>query len=115
MSQKFKCLSVLLFIFSLGAYAEGPTTEGMPTGWFAANRIYLKMSEDTLQTSTTWTFERSENGDFSVLLNENRNGEIRAGRLMMIGGQALLTKDLVLTDGTALAALDGPSLMLQPH
>ena len=84
-----------------------------PTGWYAANRITLKMNDDALHYSASWNFDRGKKGDFKILLDENRAGEKRTGGILMIENQALLVKDLTLTEFQVLPAVDGPSLMLQ--
>ena len=104
---------IVAFITFIACISVAFAADTAPTGWFAANRITLKMNDEGLNYNATWNFDRGENGDFKILLNENRAGEARAGRIFMIENQALLVKDLALTESQVLPALDGPSLMLQ--
>jgi hypothetical protein len=81
--------------------------------WYRGNVITLDAAEPKVGFKAQWRFERTADNDIRLVLDEQRKVGPQRGTMMIIGQQALLTRDLTLArPGSVLPAVDGPTLLL---
>ena len=81
--------------------------------WYRGNLVTLTASEPKAGFTARWKFERTAGNDIRIELDEQRKVGPQRGTVMIIGQQALLTRDLKLARaGAVLPAVDGPTLLL---
>ncbi len=104
-------------------FAIAPPLSGSPCGeeyicaagspWYKANRIDFKISEESSKDFDSIKFELADNRDVLLTTSNNRKGEKNVGRILLVSGRVMLSKDMDLKRGYEIDALDGPSLMYQ--
>ena len=81
--------------------------------WYRGNMITLSASEPQAGFKAVWQFERTAGNDIRLTLDEMRKPGTQKGTVLIIGGKALVTRELKLVrPGTLMPAVDGPTLLL---
>jgi hypothetical protein len=81
--------------------------------WFAPTRVVIRTGMLLHRDYLSVTMITSASGDTRIDVKTFANGKTRAGQLLLVGGRILLVKDVEITPGAEIDAVDAPALEVQ--
>jgi hypothetical protein len=81
--------------------------------WMRGNKVLLGVTQEQVGFSAQWRFQRLDNGDIVLDMDEQRAGRPLAGSLILVGSGAVALKSFRPEQGKELDVINGPLMMLQ--
>ncbi|HEY2397187.1 MAG TPA: hypothetical protein VGH81_14585 [Rudaea sp.] len=105
-------LSVTLGLIAGRAALACEDSSSVTAAWFKVNHAIIEMSEPGSRDKQTYSFDLAKNGDLRLMSTTTTQAKVTQGALMLISG-ALLIRDLSVTRGEEIDAIDAPAIVLQ--
>lgn len=81
--------------------------------WYSANGATLRFQDRSTDDYGTWVFSLPEPISMAIDTESLHQGKTSKGKILLVGGRVMLTKDLELEKGYEIDALDGAALLYQ--
>ena len=99
------CLFAVALIYSSVAAAADD--------WFTPTRVQVREGILLQRDYSAVTMTNAKNGDVQIRVATSQNGKATSGEMFVVGGHILLTKDVDLSPGAEIDAIDAPVLQVQ--
>ena len=95
------CLAALRPAFAADAADPCRTAEPTagcraPRPWFDPTRLYLELADRAGGPHSMWRYEIEDPGNLAITLDDSAHGGPPQGRMMLVGGRFLVTRDIPL-------------------
>jgi hypothetical protein len=110
--MSFRLIPAIAFaLVTTGSVVASEPSEAVMTAWFKMNHATIHVG-DALSETQEFKYDIAPNGDLQVQIFGPAGGKKSIGTLMIVSG-VLLAKDVPLTRGEEIDAIDEPALILQ--